>query len=82
MDSEALSGDDLDAALTLQEDTGLRLGQVLSVAGLVPPRAITEAIAEQFALPVVEPDPYKVPLVLLQRFPEARLTRSVCFLST
>ena len=71
MDAEALSGDDLDAALTLQEDTGLRLGQVLSVAGLVPPRAITEAIAEQFALPVVEPDPYKVPLGLLQRLPES-----------
>jgi adsorption protein B len=70
----ALSESDLKEALELQGRTGLKLGQVLSISGLVAPRAVTEAIAEQFALPLVEPDPYRIPLLLLQRLPEPDAT--------
>ena len=66
----SLTDVDLAEALELQSQTGLKLGQVLSISGLVPPRAVTEAVAEQFALPVVEPDPFRIPLLLLQRLPE------------
>jgi len=69
-DQNALTDADLVEALALQRKTGLKLGQVLSISGLVAPRAVTEAIAEQFALPLVEPDPYRIPLLLLRRLPE------------
>ncbi|MEE2830456.1 MAG: glycosyltransferase family 2 protein, partial [Myxococcota bacterium] len=69
-DTESVSEQDLNQALALQTKTGLKLGQVLSMSGLAAPRAVTDAIAEQFALPVVEPDPYRIPLLLLRRLPE------------
>lgn len=73
-DSRSLSEDDLAEALALQRKTGLKLGEVLSISGLVAPRAVTQAIAEQFALPLVEPDPFRIPLLLLRRLPESDST--------
>jgi hypothetical protein len=69
-DNNALTEEDLSQALALQRKTGLKLGQVLSISGMVAPRAVTEAIAEQFALPLVEPDPFRIPLLLLRRLSE------------
>ena len=70
-DNNALTEEDLSQALALQRKTGIKLGHVLSISGMVAPRAVTEAIAEQFALPLVEPDPFRIPLLLLRRLSEA-----------
>ena len=70
-DREGLTEEELDEALDLHGKTGLQLGQVITLTGLLSVRAVADAVGEQYALPVVDPDPFSVPLVLLQRLPEA-----------
>ncbi len=70
-DREGLTEEELDEALELHGRTGLQLGQVVTLTGLLSVRAVADAVGEQHALPVVDPDPFSVPLVLMQRLPEA-----------
>ncbi len=70
-DREGLTEDELNEALDLHTKTGLRLGQVVTLTGLLSTRAVADAVGEQFALPVIDPDPFGIPLTLLQRLPEA-----------
>ncbi|MCP4872870.1 MAG: glycosyl transferase family protein [Proteobacteria bacterium] len=68
---EGLTESELDQALDLQDKTGLKLGQVVSLTGLLSVRAVADAMGEQYALPVIDPDPFGIPLTLLQRLPES-----------
>ncbi len=71
MDRDGLTEEDLQQALTLQGQTGLRLGEVCALTGLASQRQVTEALGDQLSLSVVTPDPYAIPFALLQRLPEA-----------
>jgi bacteriophage N4 adsorption protein B len=70
-DREGITEEELEEALELQTRTGLPLGQVVTLTGLLSTRAVSGAVGEHFALPVVDPDPFSIPLTLLQRLPEA-----------
>ncbi len=71
MDREGLSEDQIQQALELQTSTGLRLGEVFAMTGMVSTRSVADALAEQLSMPVVDPDPYAIPLELLRLVPEA-----------
>ncbi|MCO4768503.1 MAG: glycosyl transferase family protein [Deltaproteobacteria bacterium] len=71
MDREGLSEDQIQQALELQGATGLRLGEVFTMTGMVSTRSVADALADQLSMPVVDPDPYSIPLQLLRRVPEA-----------
>jgi MSHA biogenesis protein MshE len=71
MDREGLSEDQVQEALDLQSATGLKLGEVFTMTGMVSTRSVADALAEQLSMPVVDPDPFEIPLSLLQRIPEA-----------
>ena len=71
MDREGLSEDQVQEALDLQTATGLRLGEVFTMTGMVSTRSVADALAEQLSMPVVDPEPFEIPLSLLQRIPEA-----------
>jgi hypothetical protein len=66
----ALSERDLEQALQLQQATGLSLGEVLRVAGLVPADDIAAALGEQMAMTTVHPEASEVARALLARLPE------------
>jgi len=70
-DREGLSEDDLIEALELQTKTGLKLGEVMSLTGVLSTQAVAEALGEQHSLPVVDPDPFAIPLNLLRRLNES-----------
>ena len=71
MDREGLSEDQVQQALDLQTATGLKLGEVFTMTGMVSTRSVADALAEQLSMPVVDPEPFEIPLSLLQRIPEA-----------
>jgi adsorption protein B len=70
-DREGLGEEDLAEALTLQDRTGLKLGEVITLSGLLSSRRLADALGEQLSLPVVDPDPTQIPLILLQKVPES-----------
>jgi len=41
------------------------------MTGMVSTRSVADALAEQLSMPVVDPDPFEIPLSLLQRISEA-----------
>ncbi len=77
MDREGLKEEELEAALALQTLTmempgkDVRLGRVLKMTGMVSGRDLADALADQLSMDVVEPDPYSIPLSLLQQVPES-----------
>jgi len=70
MDREGLSEDQIQQALELQSASGLRLGEVFTMTGMVSTRSVADALADQLSMPVVDPDPYAIPLDLLRLLPE------------
>ncbi len=62
---------ELEESLALQDQTGLKLGEIMTLSGITSSRILADALAEQNSLPVVDPDPYAVPLSLLRQVPEA-----------
>jgi len=70
MDREGLHEQDLQQALAIQGRTGLRLGEVCTLTGLVSVQQVTDALGDQLSMQVVTPDPYAIPFSLLQRMPE------------
>ena len=77
LDREGISADELEAALDLQTATieavpglEMKLGTVLEKSGIVRARDIADALADQLSMDVVEPDPWSIPLALLQLVPE------------
>lgn len=70
-DREGLTEDELYEALDLQTKTGLKLGEVMSLTGIVSSRKIAGALGEQHSLPVVEIDPFTIPAKLLRALPES-----------
>ena len=71
MDRQGLSEEQVQQALELQTATGLKLGEVFTMTGMVSTQAVADALAEQLSMPVVDPDPFEIPLSLLQRITEA-----------
>ena len=71
MDRDGLTEADLHEALTLQGQTGLRLGEVVTLTGLATVQQVTRALGDQLSMQVVTPDPFSIPFALLQRMPEA-----------
>jgi adsorption protein B len=71
----ALAATDLDEALRVQTRTGLPLGEVLHASGLVPRRALLEALATQLNMGAAELDPLRIPTELLARLSEADAER-------
>jgi hypothetical protein len=71
IDRQGLTAEDLDGALKLQDKTGLKLGEVLTITGLVTQRELAEVLGQQLDLTVEELDAFAIPLSLLQRLPEA-----------
>lgn len=71
MDREGLEEEQIQQALELQTATGLRLGEVFTMTGMVSTRSVADALADQLSMPVVDPDPYAIPRELLLRMPEA-----------
>ena len=58
----AVSDKDIERALALQRSqSGLRLGEALIELNLVEPREVTEALAEQFGIEVVDPSELEIP---------------------
>ena len=70
-DRGEVTEDELAEALDLQDRTGLRLGEIMTLTGVLSSRRVAGALAEQHALPPVDPDPFRVPLNLLRQVPEA-----------
>ncbi len=70
LDRQGLTEEDLDGALKLQDKTGLKLGEVLTLTGLVTARELAAALGEQLELIVEDLDAFAIPLSLLQRLPE------------
>jgi adsorption protein B len=70
VDRDGLTEAQLREALSLQGRTRLKLGEVCTVTGMATQRQVAEALAEQFELVVCEPQPYAIPLELLERVPE------------
>ncbi len=70
MDRDGLNEEDLRQALAIQGRTGLRLGEVCTLTGLVSVQQVTDALGDQLSMRVVTPDPYAIPFALLQRMPE------------
>jgi adsorption protein B len=66
-----ITEDELAEALDLQDRTGLKLGEIMTLTGVISTRGIADALAEQHALPPVDPDPFAIPLNLLRQVPEA-----------
>jgi len=71
VDRAQLSQGDIDEALRLQAGTGLPLGEVIAASGMMPSRAVIQALGEQLEMPVAEPRADAVPLALLRKLPEA-----------
>jgi len=71
----ALAPTDLDEALRVQTKTGLPLGEVLHTSGLLPRRAVVEALATQLNMGAAELDPRRIPTELLARLSEADAER-------
>lgn len=65
-----LSATDVEDALRLQQDTHVPFGAVVSGSGMMSARAITEALAENLAIPYAEPNANDVPLALVRMLPE------------
>jgi hypothetical protein len=63
----SLRAADLDRALALQKLTRQPLGKVLIDWGLASPRTITDALAQQWDMRVVTPDPNRASLDLRRR---------------
>ena len=75
MEREGLSAEDLERALDMQHRTSLQLGEVLTTSGLVSSHGLSQALANQFELRVCQPDPFSIPLELLQCIPESDATK-------
>ncbi len=71
MDREGISDEELQQALAIQGQTGMMLGEVCTLTGMVTAHQVTEALGDQLALRVVTPDPFSIPFSLLQRMSEA-----------
>lgn len=71
VEHESLAAEDLDAALALQREVELPLGELLSVAGVLPERRVLRGLAAQFELETCRPDPARVSPELLRLLPEA-----------
>ena len=74
-DREGISAEQLSEALDLQGRTSMKLGEVCVTSGLVSRRQVTEALAEQLELVVCNPEPYAIPLDLLELLSEADAVR-------
>jgi adsorption protein B len=72
---EGLSQQDLDNALALQARTKVKLGEVLAASGAVSGHGLSRALADQLELRVCQPDPFAVPLELLQKLSEVEAIR-------
>jgi adsorption protein B len=71
VDREGLTREELDQALELHRQTGIRLGEVCAQAGFADQDVVMQALSDQLALEVHKPNPNSVPLALLQQLPEA-----------
>ena len=73
---EAITDDQLKAALADQKRTGRLLGNILLDHGIVTPHVITAALGRLYNLPVVEIDDEEVDLDTLARVPESVAVRN------
>jgi len=71
IDREGISREELDMALALQGQTGIRLGEICAQVGLTDQDVVTQALGDQLALEVLRPNPNTIPLSLLKALPEA-----------
>jgi len=71
LDRRGITEDQLIEALDLQQDTGMRLGDVLTMTGMSTVEQVTDALGDQLEMPVADLDPYAVPLRLLRNLPES-----------
>lgn len=71
VEREALAVEDLEAALALQREVPLPLGEVLALSGALPERRVLRGLAAQLDLETCRPDPADVCRELLRRLPEA-----------
>jgi len=73
---EAITSDQLKAALAEQKNTGRLLGNILLDHGMVTPHVITAALGKLFGLQVVDIDDEQVDLDALSRVPESVAVRN------
>lgn len=66
-----LTPNDVEDALRIQTSTQLPFGEVVAGSGMMSSRAVTEALAENLAVPYGEPNANDVPLALLRALPES-----------
>ncbi len=71
IDREGLTREELEQALELHRQTGIRLGEVCAQAGFADQEVVMQALSDQLALEVHNPNPNSVPINLLQLLPEA-----------
>lgn len=70
IERSALSVSELDEALELQRESGTRLGEIVTICGLVSARDVTAALGEQLNIPTADLDPYSIDTTLLRRLAE------------
>ena len=70
VDRAQLSREEVEEALRLQAGTGLPLGEVIAASGMMPSRAVLQALGDQLEMPVAEPRPDAIALELLRKLPE------------
>jgi len=73
---EAITSDQLKAALVEQKNTGRLLGNILLDRGMVTPHVITAALGKLYGLQVVDIDDEQVELDALSRVPESVAVRN------
>ena len=72
---EGVDPKEVELGLTLQRDTGLPLGEVLRLIGVINQPQLSRVLSAQFAIPVIQPDPAAIPLSLLAQLPEEDAVR-------
>jgi len=71
LQSGAITANDLALALKRQDETGGRLGGVLTSAGLITEERMIAALSEQLKIPVIDMGLIHPPLELLRKIPES-----------
>lgn len=80
MNRKLITPEDVMAARAIQKKSGAkakRLGEVLIEMGVIEERHVTEALAEKFSLPLLEPDISRIDIELVRRVSLKYLRRQV-----
>jgi adsorption protein B len=75
VEREGLRPEDLSQALDLQSRTKLQLGEVLTSSGMMTHHRLSHALANQLELPLCQPEPFAIPLELLDALSEREADR-------